>query len=113
VQSGFAAWAADNGKGAWNEKSDGVYNVFRYVFDVPSGNAGAQITNIVVEGGTAMVLTPEVKNSEGVTVSVVESSNVAGTNVTSTKPLDATGTNTFTVGTATSRFYRLSATLTE
>ncbi len=114
AQSGYAAWAADNGvTGAWNEKSDGVYNVFRYAFDVPSGTAGTQITNIVVEGNTAVVLTPEVKNSEGVTVSVVESSNVAGTNVTSTKPLDATGTNTFTVGTATSRFYRLSATLTE
>jgi hypothetical protein len=114
VLSGYAAWAADNGvTGAWNEKSDGVYNVFRYAFDVPSGTAGTQITNIVVEGNTAVVLTPAMKHSEGVTVSVVESSDVAGASVSATKPLDATGTNTFTVGTATSRFYRLSATLTE
>ena len=114
VLSGYAAWASDNSiTGAWNEDNNGVYNVFRYVFDVPSGNAGTQITNIVVAGGTAVVMTPAVKNSEGVTVSVVESSDVAGANVTATKPLDAAGTNTFTIGNATSRFYRLSATLTE
>ena len=113
AQSGYAAWAADNGKGAWDEKSDGVYNVFRYVFDVPSGTAGTQITNIVVAGGTAVVMTPAVKNSEGVAVSVVESSDVAGASVKTTKPLDAAGTNTFSIGNDTSRFYRLSATLTE
>ena len=114
VLSGYAAWAADNGKGEWNEKSDGVYNVFRYVFDVPTGNAGAQITNIVVEGGTAKVMTPKTKNTEGVTVWVVESSDVAGAFATKTNVLDAAGTNTFTIGNdATHRFYRLSATLTE
>ena len=115
VQSGYAAWAADNGKGAWDEKSDGVYNVFRYVFDAPSGNAGAQITDIVVEGGTAIVVTPEVKHLDGVTVLVVESSDVAGKTVLSTKPLVEAGTNTlFTIdANATNRFYRLSATLTE
>ena len=114
VQSGYAAWAADNGKGAWDEKSDGVYNVFRYVFDAPTGNAGTQITNIVVEGGTAKVITPEAKNTEGVTVWVVESSDVAGAFATKTNILDAAGTNTFSIDqNATHRFYRLSATLAE
>ena len=41
---------------------------------------------------------------------MVESSDVAGEAVTATKPLSATGRTNFAIGSAPSRFYRLSAT---
>ena len=36
----YAAWAAENGiAGAWNEMDEGgIYNVFRYLFDEPTGD---------------------------------------------------------------------------
>ena len=114
--TGFAAWAAANSiTGAWNETSGGVYNVFRYVFNVPSGAfANPPIIDIEFDAaGNVVVKTPPVVNSVGFAVSVVESSDVAGATVTATQPLDATGRAVFTKGAAASRFYRLSATLAE
>ena len=113
---GYGAWAEDNGiTGAWNEKSGGVYNVFRYVFNVPSGAfADPPLIDIALEDGKIVITTPAVANSEGVTVSVVESSDVAGKTVTATKAVDASGSTEFTKDSAaTSRFYRLSATMAE
>ena len=54
--------------------------------------------------------TPPVSNTAGFAVSVVESSDVAGATVTRRMPLDATGRTVFPMGSAASRFYRLSAT---
>ena len=109
---GYGAWADANGvTGAWNETSGGVYNVFRYVFNMTSGYAG--ITGIDVGESNIVITTPAVANADGVTVSVVESSDVAGETVTATKAVDATGSTEFTKGDAASRFYRLSATLAE
>ncbi|MBQ9432385.1 MAG: hypothetical protein IJU44_12630 [Kiritimatiellae bacterium] len=55
-----------------------------------------------------------VVNSEGVTVTVVETSDVAGATVTRTQDIDPTGRTTFVKdATATSRFYRLSAAVAE
>ena len=111
---GYGAWADANGiAGAWDEKdASGIYNVFRYVFGRASGNAG--ITGIDVGESTVMITTPAVANSDGVTVSVVESSDASGAAVTATKAVDAAGSTEFTKdSTAGSRFYRLKATMTE
>ena len=114
---GYGAWAEDNGiTGAWNEKdASGIYNVFRYVFGAPGGAfANPPLIDIALEDGKVVVKTPPVVNSDGVTVSVVESSDVAGETVTATKAVDASGSTEFTKdSTATSRFYRLSAEETE
>ena len=107
----YAAWAAENGiAGAWNEMDEGgIYNVFRYLFDEPTGDI--RIIDISFDAeGNVVIMTPPVKNPEGFAVSVVESSDVAGAAVTRRKPLDATGRTEFSMGSAASRFYRLSAT---
>ena len=56
-----------------------------------------------------MIKTPPVVNSDGVTVSVVESSDVAGETVTATKAVDASGSTEFTKSAEAPRFYRLKA----
>ena len=113
--TGYAAWAEDNGiTGAWNETSGGIYNVFRYVFGQPTG-VFPLITGIDVDVGESEVVitTSAVVNSDGVTVSVVESSDVAGKTVTATKAVDAAGSTEFTKSAESPRFYRLKAEVTE
>ena len=111
--SPYETWAAANGvAGAWDATDEsGVYNVFRYLFDVPTGAfTNPPLIDIAIEGGNAVVITPPVSNTVGFAVSVVESSDVAGAAVTRRKTLDATGRTEFPMGSAASRFYRLSAT---
>ena len=111
--SPYETWAAANGvEGAWDEKgADGIHNVFRYVFDNPTGAfTNPPLLDIAIEGGSAVVKTPPMANTAGFAVSVVESGDVAGAAVTRRKPLDATGRTEFPMGSAASRFYRLSAT---
>ncbi len=111
--AGYALWAWQNGiDGAWDETDSlGIHNVFRYAFNKPTGAfENPPLLDIALEGGNAVVKTPPVANTEDFTVSVVESSDVAGAAVTATKPLDATGRAEFPMGSAASRFYRLSAT---
>lgn len=111
----YEAWATANGiTGMWNETSGGVYNVFRYVFDVTSGVfEETPLIDIAFEDGKVVVKTPPVVNSDGVTVSVVESSDVAGKTVTATKAVDAAGSTEFTKSAESPRFYRLKAEVTE
>ena len=111
--SPYENWAAANGvAGAWDATdASGIHNVFRYLFDVPAGAiTNPPLLDIAIEGGNAVVITPPVSNTVGFTISVVESSDVAGAAVTRRKPLDATGRTVFPMGSAASRFYRLSAT---
>ena len=109
----YETWAAANGiTGAWTETSGGIYNVFRYVFGQPTG-VFPLITGIDVGESEVVITTPAVANSDGVTVSVVESSDLAGETVTDTKALEAEGRAEFTKSAETPRFYRLSATMTE
>ena len=111
---GYAAWAEENGiDGEWDDMSGGIYNAFRYVFGQPTGDF-ALITGIDVGESEVVITTPAVVKSDGVTVSVVESSDVAGKTVTATKAVDASGITEFAKDSAaTSRFYRLSAEETE
>ena len=111
--SPYETWAAANGvAGAWDATdASGIANVFRYVFNVPAGAfTNPPLLDIAIEDGNAVVITPPVSNTVGFAVSVVESSDVAGATVTRRKPLDATGRTVFPMGSAASRFYRLSAT---
>ena len=109
----YETWAAENGiTGAWNETSGGIYNVFRYVFGQPTGDFPL-ITGIDVGESEVVITTPAVANSDGVTVSVVESSDLAGETVTATKDVDASGSTEFTKSAETPRFYRLKADVTE
>ena len=111
--SPYETWAAANGvAGAWDATdASGIHNVFRYLFDVPAGAiTNPPLLDIAIEGGNAVVITPPVSNTVGFAVSVVESSDVVGATVTRRKPLDATGRTVFPMGSAASRFYRLSVT---
>ena len=112
--SPYETWAAANGvAGAWDATdASGIHNVFRYVFDKPAGAfTNPPLIDIEIEGGNAVVITPPVSNTVGFTVSVVESSDVAGATVTRRKRLNTTGRTVFPMGSAAaSRFYRLSAT---
>lgn len=116
-KTGYEAWAEENSiTGAWDEKdASGIHNVFRYVFGVESGAfTNPPLIDIAFEDGKVVIKTPPVVNSEGVTVSVVESSDVAGKTVTATKAVDAAGSTEFTKDSAAaSRFYRLKAEATE
>ena len=115
-KTGFEAWAENNGiAGAWNETdASGIHNVFRYVFDVTSGVfEDTPLIDIDVEDDKVVVKTPPVVNSDGVTVSVVESSDVAGETITDTKELTEEGSAEFDKSAATPRFYRLSADVAE
>ena len=113
----YETWAAANGiTGAWNEKSGGIYNVFRYVFGQPTGDFPL-ITGIDVgESEVVITTTPlAVANGDGVTVSVVESSDLAGETVTDTQALEedeTEGRAEFTKSAETPRFYRLKADVT-
>lgn len=113
----YEAWAAANGiTGAWNETSGGIYNVFRYVFGQPTGDFPL-ITGIDVGESEVVITTSAVVNSDGVTVSVVESSDLAGKTVTDTEALEedeTEGRAEFTKDPAAEfRFYRLKADVTE
>ena len=113
----YEAWAEENSiTGAWNETSGGIYNVFRYVFGQPTGDFPL-ITGIDVGESEVVITTSAVVNSDGVTVSVVESSDLAGETVTDTQALEedeAEGRAEFTKDSAAeSRFYRLSAEVEE
>ena len=106
----YAAWAAEHGiTGAWDEADEnGVYNVFRYLFDKATGDF--RIIDISFDAeGNVVITTAEVVNPEGFAVSVVETSDVAGNSVTDEKAMAASSnTATFTKS-APVRFYRVKA----
>ena len=108
--SAYETWAAANGvTGEMGDKdANGIYNAFRYVFGQPTGDF-ALITGIDVGESKVVITTPAVVNSDGVTVSVVESSDLAGKTVTDTKALETEGRAVFTKSAETPRFYRLKA----
>ena len=63
-------WSYMNGvAGAWNTAdADGIANVFRYAFDMPSGTF-SPITNITFNAeGKAVIATPIVVNTSGFSV---------------------------------------------
>lgn len=107
----YAVWAAANGRrGNWSdEDADGIANVFRYVFDVPSG-AFSPITNITFNAaGKAVVSAREVVHTSGFTLSVVASDDIAGTENVASYPISFDGQALIDEPRKPRRFFRLKA----
>ena len=109
---GYGALAEDNGiTGAWDEMSGGTYNVFRYVFNMPTGFA--DIVGCDIVGDKIVIMTPAVVNSDGVTINVVESSDSDGELKTGTTLLTNKGRAEFSNAFEGVRYYRLKAEMAE
>lgn len=75
-RSGYASWARTNGLGEPDEVTDGVANVFRYVFDCPRGGLSRPILAISFADGAPVVTTPMPVNLSDVTVKVLASESL-------------------------------------
>ena len=114
--SGYEVWAAQNGiSGAWDETdTNGVFNVFRYVFDTPTGDFASPLIGISdVGGGKASITTPEVKNTDGFTLSILASDDLAGTVDPVIYPATDAGLTIIDEPGKTNRFFRLKADTSE
>lgn len=109
TSSDYSFWATRNGiTGAWDEKdASGICNAFRYVFDVPSGDFRMPLVSIAIKDGKVAIKTPPVVNESGFSLSIVESSDVKGNNVTAVEPVTSTRNVIEFNKTGGSRFYRL------
>ena len=108
--STYEAWAEANRiTGAWNDKDAyGIYNVFRYAFDKPTGDF-ALIGIEFNDAGKAVVVTPPLVNSDGFALSVVASDALDGTGNATTYLLEEDGTTVIDETVSGSRFFRLKA----
>ena len=105
----YADWAALHGLGAWDAAdARGIHNVFRYAFNVPTGDF-ALLGIAFNDDGKAVILTPPLVNTSGFTFSVVVSDNVNGTGNSATYDLDASGETVINETGKSRRFFRLRA----
>ena len=109
--SGYTVWAVENGiTGAWNMwDANGIYNVFRYAFDKPTGVftiIGIEFNDV----GKAVVVTPPLVNSDGFALSILATDRCDGEGAAATSyPLDPSGKTTIDETVSGSRFFRLKA----
>ena len=110
VELTYENWAAANGvAGAWDATdASGIHNVFRYLFNVPTGDF-ALLGIAFNDDGKAVILTPPLVNTSGFTFSVVVSDNVNGTGNSATYDLDASGETVINETGKPRRFFRLRA----
>ena len=108
--SGYTVWAVENEiTDAWNMwDANGIYNVFRYAFNRPTGEF-ALIGIEFNDAGKAVVVTPPLVNAEGFAFSVVASDALDGTGNAASYPLEADGTTLINETVSGSRFFRLRA----
>ena len=105
----YADWAALHGLGAWDAAdARGIHNVFRYAFNVPTGDF-ALLGIAFNDDGKAVILTPPLVNTSGFTFTVVVSDNVNGTGNSATYDLDASGETVINETGKSRRFFRLRA----
>ena len=114
--SGYAAWAAENGLGAADAVTDGQPNLIRYVFDRPSGVFSPFTDFDCVDGKLVFSLLP-CKNTGGLTIAVISSTNLADWSNAEEFPFQAGSSLPLLVGgirftfhhadEAPQRFYRL------
>ena len=115
--AGYPYWSWKWSFGAWNEKgADGIYNVFRYAFDKPSGAiTNPPLLSISFDAdGSAVVKTPPLVNTEGFDFSILatdalDSPLSGGTDY----PIDQSGETTIPTTDKPARFFRLRATAAE
>ena len=107
---GYNAWSGENSfTGAWDSKdASGIYNVFRYAFDVPSGDFPTPLLSISFNTDKAVVITtPELVNTEGFEFFILASDDLAGTENVERYPLSSDGTTVIQETGKQSRFFRL------
>ena len=112
--SAYDDWAAANGAmGAWDATdASGIHNVFRYLFDKPSGTfENPPLLSISFDAsGRAVIHTPPLNPSAtGFDISILATDDLAGTGAT-TYPLNADGETTIPVSDKSARFFRLRVT---
>ena len=112
--SGYDYWLTANSgvAGAWDAMdSHGIYNVFRYAFNKPSGEFDdPPLLSISIEEGQVVVHTPLLVNTEGFTFSIVATDSLDGKGTPATYPLNASGRTEIPASPAPARFFRLRAT---
>ncbi len=114
VADPYAAWAAGNGiEGAWDERdANGVYNVFRYLFDEPTGDI--RIIDISFDSeGNVVITTAPLVNAAGFAVSVVETGDLEGKSVTDERTVTPSSNTATFEKSSPLRFYRVKAQRTE
>ena len=109
----YGTWATENGvSGAWNATDAlGVHNVFRYVFNVPTGaftNPPLLSISFDAEGRAVIHTPPPNPLATGFDISILATDDLNGTGAT-TNSLDASGTTTIDETGKPSRFFRLRA----
>ena len=112
--SAYAIWAGANGvAGAWSAKDEsGVPNVFRYVFDKPSGafENPPLISISFDKPGWPVIHTPPLDpTTTGFYISIRATDTLDGQNA-ATYPIDASGETVIPEVGKPARFFRLKAT---
>ena len=106
----YSSWAMANGlSGTWDAKdTNGIYNVFRYAFGVPTGNfTETPLIAITLVDGKPMIKTPAIVNASGFTFSVKASDKADGTGNTTNYLLNVSGETIVEDEVKPSRFFRL------
>ena len=114
----YVEWIVDNGlSGDWDDvDASGVANVFRYAFDVPTGDFGKNdvpplLSITFDEYGRVVILTPELVNDADFTFTIEASDNLDGTGNRASTLLDPSGRTQVVEPTLSAkRFFRLKAT---
>ena len=103
-------WATLYGLGAWDAAdASGIHNVFRYIFDVPTGAiTNPPLLSISFDAsGNPVIHTPPLNPAaSGFDISILASDDLTGTGAT-TYPLDPSGSTTIPQNGNATRFFRL------
>ena len=91
-----------------HQRTRSIHNVFRYAFNVPTGDF-ALLGIAFNDDGKAVILTPPLVNTSGFTFSVVVSDNVNGTGNVATYDLQPSGETVINETGKPRRFFRLRA----
>ena len=111
--TGYSFWAWMWGLGAWNEKdASGVANVFRYIFDKPSGAfADTPLLSISFDAnGKAVIHTPPPSPSATDFDISIRAADTPGGGGDTAYPLDPSGETVIPETGKPARFFRLKAT---
>lgn len=112
-RSPYEAWADENGLGAPEAVTDGVANIFRYVFGIPAGEFSPISAVGRDESGRMVVVLPGIVNTDGVEMSVLSTTDIADWRPPAAEEriitVGADGTVTFDDASSGPRFYRLKA----
>ncbi len=116
VTQSYAAWAEENGLGDPEVVTDGVANLFRYVFGITSGSFSPISSVGFDSSGNVVLQLPTIVNTEGVTLKVLSTTDLSDWTSSSVEEREVTITPEGQIlfsDTSPSRFYRLKASLSE